>query len=87
MKVFEIAKGTIGSVYFPDPSRRKRHNWEVRKDLMFEREEMIFDPVSYANRQLADKSKWCKMMAAKGFAGFKRDGWLLVVPYSEVRVY
>jgi hypothetical protein len=86
MRAFEVKQGTVGVVYFPRPSRERRYNFSVRQDLMFDREEMIFDPVSYANKALADVSRWCRSQAKKGLAGFRRDGYLLVVKYSDVNV-
>lgn len=86
MRAFEVKQGTVGTVYFPRPSRERRYQFSVRKDLMFDREEMIFDPVSYANKALEDVSRWCRSQASKGYAGFRRDGYLLVVKYADVNV-
>lgn len=86
MRAFTVERGTIGTVYFPRPSRERRYNFAVRKDVMFSREEMIFDPISYANKTLGKVSRWCRSQARKGLAGFRRDGYLLVVKYSDVKV-
>lgn len=87
MRAFEVKQGTIGDVYFPRPSNERRKNWSVREDVMFSREEMIFDPISYANKTMGKASRWCYSMAKKGFAGFRRNGYLLVVKYADVKIY
>ena len=86
MKCFEVKKGTKGTVYFPRPSKERRTNWAVREDLVFAHEEMIFDPVTLFNGGLEKVSRWCKSQARKGKAGFRRDGYLLVVDYNKVNV-
>ena len=92
MKLYRVEKGTIGTVYLPKPDNRPvpdgdvRRKWKVRKQLNFGDHEMLFDPVAYANGRLGKLSKWCQMQAKKGFAGFKRDGYLLVVWYNDIGV-
>ena len=86
MKLYKVKEGTIGTVYFPRPSTERRNKWSVRKEQIFEDHEMIFDPVAYANGRLGKLSKWCRMQAKKGFAGFRRKGYLLVVWYNDVEV-
>ncbi len=86
MRAYEVKTGIVGDVYFPKPSKERRKNWKVRQDLMFAHEEMIFDPVSLANGALKEVSRWCRSMAAKGYAGFRREGYLLVVKYADVNV-
>lgn len=86
MKAFEVKQGTVGTVFFPRPSKDRRYNFAVRADHIFDREEMIFDPISLANGQLEKVSSWCRSQAEKGLAGFRRDGYLLVVKYADVNV-
>lgn len=85
MKTFKVRKGTIGTVYPPGKLKRL-DGFAVTKDLIFDREEMIFDPVALQNNQLNGVSNWCRMMAKKGNAGFRRDKHLLVVPYNKVKM-
>ena len=85
MKLYQVKQGTTGTVYPPGKKPMKK-NFKVRKDLTFEDHEMIFDPIALANGRLAKASKWCKDMARKGFAGFRRENYLLVVQYNKVKV-
>lgn len=86
MKLFRIKKGIRCSVYFPGNVKQRLDNFATRKDLTFEREEMIFDPIALANGQLEKASEWCRKMAKNGFAGFRRNEYLLVVDYNRVEI-
>lgn len=85
MKLYEVKKGTLGIVYPPGKQPTKK-DFKVRKDLVFEDHEMIFDPITLANGGLKKASNWCRMMARKGYAGFRRENYLLVVNYKKVKV-
>jgi hypothetical protein len=97
MKLFEVKAGTSGYLVGSDGNRRP---WKVRKDLCFDREEMLMDVVVEHN---ADLYAWCKDMEQKGYSNlvindvlnfrrglgydtFERDGPLLMVPDTSVRV-
>jgi len=86
MKVYQVTQGTIGTVYFPRPSSKRMFDWAVKEDRTFQDHEMIFDPIALANGRLKDVSSWCRSQAKKGLAGFRRDGFLLVVKYADVNV-
>jgi len=86
MKLYRVEKGTVGNIYHPKLDGGMIGKWEVRKQLNFADHEMTFDPVASANGRLKDLSKWCQMQAKKGFAGFERDGYLLVVWYNDINV-
>lgn len=86
MKLYKVKEGTIGTVYPPGKRTKSIQNFATRKDLTFEDHEMIFDPVALHNGRLKKASNFCKMMAKKGFAGFRRKNWLLVVEYKKVHI-
>lgn len=86
MKLYKVKQGTNGSVYPPGKKAKPKHNFSVTKDVTFQDYEKIFDPVALHNNGLKDVSKWCRMMASKGYAGFRRDNYLLVVRYAKVDV-
>jgi hypothetical protein len=86
MKLYRIEAGTLGNVYHPKINGGVIRKWKVRKQLNFDVHEMIFDPVASANGRLKKLSNWSQMQARKGFAGFERDGYLLVVWYNDVNV-
>lgn len=55
---------------------------------MFQREELIFDPISFMNGTV--EPIWAQL-AEHGYAGFKRKGesghdYILVVKYSDLEV-
>jgi hypothetical protein len=92
MHLYKVKVGTTGDVYFHEPNNqsppadRLRHKFVVRTEQIFESHEMIFDPVAQANGRLKKMSRWCQMQAKKGFAGFTRKGFILVVWYNDVEV-
>ncbi len=97
MKLFRIKAGTSGILYRATMCRNKIVSVEnpikyhSKEEHLFERHEMIFDPIAHANGQL-EYGSWNSRMAGMGYAGFYGEGlkskrpYLFCVPYNEVTV-
>lgn len=84
MKTFSVATGTQGLLV----TSTSAQYFTTRKQLVFQREELIFDPISFMNGTV--EPIWAQL-AEHGYAGFKRKGesghdYILVVKYSDLEV-
>lgn len=85
MKLFKVDPGTQGLLV----TETSTSPFTTRKELTFEREELVFDPVQYANGRI--DQQWAEL-ASRGYAGFKRPGgmsgkdYMLVIHYAHVEV-
>jgi len=97
MKIYEVAKGTVGYVI---SSQSIVARYTTSKQLCFDREEVLMDAVIKHN---GDTYAWCKNMEQKGytheiinrilnlctsvgFITFERDNYLLMIQEQEVTI-
>ncbi len=88
MKIFEIKKGTQVEV-IKEGLEWWRDNFKKHvtgADHGFLLEEMIIDPVGNIGCTKRHKNVIGGLYAERGYYGFRRDGFCLVVPASKVTV-
>jgi hypothetical protein len=51
MKLFKVPAGTKGYLIVEDPAMPALRPWTVRKDMIFQREDIAADPITQANGQ------------------------------------
>lgn len=84
MKLFIVPRHT-NVMLIHENGKQVKPTWKTRFRNVFEREELIFDPVQLANGKPApSKDDWAH--AKLGAYVFKRSGWKIVVPGKDVIV-
>ena len=84
MIALEVKAGTQGKV-IKDGREWRGENFKdhtVTKDLLFFAEDIAIDPLG--NLSPVDGVTVGGAWAKAGWYGFRRDGWVLMVPFSDV---
>ena len=99
MKLFFVAEGTKGILFrkINSSCTRKTGDYTISRDIHFDREDMILDPIKLQNKTyIGDKYGTTPEMfdlVKKGYAIFSEPGTMgyskkfyIAVPYKEIKI-
>ncbi len=93
MKIFEVPQGTEGFLIVQEDNVDVRSEpWTVRKDLHFQLENVLVDPIKFAEfSSLYERGSLAADLAANGYIIFSSDinkasEYMIAVKYDAVKI-
>jgi hypothetical protein len=92
MKLFKVPAGAQGYLLVDGPVMPELRPWTVRKDMIFDRNDLVADPITLANGDFIGPKTIGHDLVTKGYSLFTEPGvdgshkYTLAVPFSAVEV-